>query len=70
MVSETLKAVVSEGLGTVMFASHEADAQLAYLCKVGDADAVVTEDSDLVLYSVIADKPFPLLLKVVRGGVE
>lgn len=31
-------------------APYEADGQLAYLCKIGIADYVVTEDSDLVLF--------------------
>lgn len=31
-------------------APFEADAQLAYLCKSGYVDAVVTEDSDLLLF--------------------
>lgn len=31
-------------------APYEADAQLAYLCQIGIADYVVTEDSDLVLF--------------------
>ena len=29
---------------------YEADAQLAYMHKIGQIDYVVTEDSDLVLY--------------------
>lgn len=31
-------------------APYEADGQLAYLCKIGIADCVITEDSDLVLF--------------------
>lgn len=31
-------------------APYEADAQLAYLCRTGVVDAVITEDSDLIAY--------------------
>jgi exonuclease-1 len=31
-------------------APYEADAQLAYLCKIGYVDFVITEDSDLLVY--------------------
>lgn len=31
-------------------APYEADPQMAYLCRIGAADAVLTEDSDLLLF--------------------
>lgn len=31
-------------------APYEADAQMAYLCKIGMVDAILTEDSDLLLF--------------------
>ena len=31
-------------------APYEADAQLAYLNKIGVADVIITEDSDLILF--------------------
>lgn len=68
MVSNTFQAVRAESYLEcgVMFASHEADQQLAYMCQSGECVAVVTEDSDLILYSAIADNPFPILFKVVH----
>jgi exonuclease 1 len=33
-------------------APYEADAELAYLCKSGIADIVITEDSDLIAFGV------------------
>jgi exonuclease-1 len=31
-------------------APYEADAQLAYLCRLGEIQAVITEDSDLLAF--------------------
>lgn len=33
-------------------APYEADAQMAYLSKIGKVEAIITEDSDLLLYGV------------------
>ena len=41
---------VADAKVKVMFAPYEADSQLAKLCHDGIADAVVTEDSDLLVY--------------------
>ena len=35
-----------------MVAPYEADAQLAYLARIGLVDAVITEDSDLIAFGV------------------
>lgn len=34
-------------------APYEADAQLAFLCKAGLCDAVITEDSDLLVFGYV-----------------
>ena len=34
----------------VVVAPYEADAEIAHLCKNGDADFAITEDSDLILF--------------------
>jgi 5'-3' exonuclease len=36
---------------TVIVAPFEADPQLAYLCHIGFCDGVMTEDSDIIVYS-------------------
>jgi len=67
MVNATLQAAHAEGFDA-MFAPVEADAQLAYLCKTGRAAGVVTEDSDLVAYSILCETPFPILYKMDKFG--
>ena len=54
---------------TVYVAPYEADAQLAYLCHLGICHAVLTEDSDIIVYSVICGSPFPILYKFNTTGV-
>jgi len=49
-----------------VWSPYEADAQLAKLCVDGWADAVVTEDSDLLVYSAVTRKPFPVITKLDR----
>ncbi|TNJ30017.1 Exonuclease 1 [Giardia muris] len=44
------KALRSKGDIAVMIAPYEADAQIAYLHKIGLADVIVTNDSDILLY--------------------
>lgn len=44
----------------VIVAPYEADAQLAYLCKIGKCQGVLTEDSDIIVYSVISGIPFSI----------
>ncbi|RHY70378.1 hypothetical protein DYB30_006989 [Aphanomyces astaci] len=42
----------------------EADAQLVYLCKVHKASAIITEDSDILVYCITANVAVPILLKL------
>eukprot|EP00624_Nannochloropsis_granulata_P006431 evm.model.NODE_4804_length_7516_cov_33.980576.1 len=53
-------------------APYEADAQVAWLCRVGLAHGVLSEDSDILVYVALAPKPFPVLFKLelVEGGRE
>ena len=41
-----------ERLPDFVVAPYEADAQLAYLARIGLVDAVITEDSDLIAFGV------------------
>ena len=52
MAKRVMDAIEREGLGRVLVAPFEADAQLAYLCKNGYADVVITEDSDMLAHGV------------------
>lgn len=47
-----------------MVAPFEADAQLAYMCRTGFLDAVVSEDSDLFVYGCGS-----VLAKLDKGGI-
>ena len=49
-----------------IWSPYEADAQLAKLCIDGYAHAVVTEDSDVLVYSAVTRKPFPIIYKLDR----
>mmetsp|Transcript_26107 Transcript_26107/g.54479 ORF Transcript_26107/g.54479 Transcript_26107/m.54479 type:complete len:1090 (-) Transcript_26107:173-3442(-) len=49
-----------------VWSPYEADAQLAKLCVDGWAHAVVTEDSDVLVYSAVTRKPFPIIYKLDR----
>jgi exonuclease-1 len=53
----------------VIVAPYEADAQLAYLCHIGFCDAVLTEDSDILVYAAICGLPFRVLYKFDKSGV-
>lgn len=75
MVNNVVDAVKSKfgnrGINTnakvqCIFSPYEADAQLAQLCIEGTADAIVTEDSDVILYSVSCGVPFPIIYKLDR----
>lgn len=46
-----------------MFAPFEADAQLVCAVRDGLVDAVMTEDSDVLVYSVAANVPCPIVYK-------
>ena len=51
MAVRVIDAIEREGLGRVLVAPFEADAQLACLCKNGyTQDVVITEDSDLLAH--------------------
>jgi 5'-3' exonuclease len=47
----------------VIVAPNEADSQLAYLCVSGRCQAVMTEDSDILVYSAVCGVPFQILYK-------
>ncbi|RUS29506.1 PIN domain-like protein, partial [Jimgerdemannia flammicorona] len=49
MAYQFIKALRSESVQYVV-APYEADAQLAYLSRTGKVDAVITEDSDLIVF--------------------
>ncbi|XP_072123123.1 exonuclease 1 [Mobula birostris] len=49
MAREVIKAARAKGMDCIV-APYEADAQLAYLNKIGIAQAVITEDSDLLAF--------------------
>jgi len=48
-------------------APFEADAQLAKLCLDRACQAVITEDSDLLVYSAAIGVPFPIIFKLDRN---
>lgn len=52
----------------IIVAPYEADPQLAYLCHIGYCDGVMTEDSDILVYSAVCGKPFPILYKFDKSG--
>ena len=55
----------------VIVAPYEADPQLAYLCHIGYCDAVMSEDSDILVYSACCGTNFPILYKLDnKGSVE
>lgn len=62
MAFEVIQACRSRGIDYIV-APYEADAQLAYLTKMGIADVVITEDSDLILFG--CDK---IIFKMDQGG--
>jgi exonuclease-1 len=53
---------------TVIVSPYEADAQLAYLCHIGYCDAVLSEDSDILVYSAVSGHPFNVLYKFEKSG--
>lgn len=52
---------------TCVFSPYEADAQMVRLCMDGMADAVVTEDSDVLVYSAACMQSFPIIYKLDRN---
>ncbi|NXS37937.1 EXO1 Exonuclease, partial [Pomatostomus ruficeps] len=49
MAHEVIKAARAQGVDCIV-APYEADAQLAYLSKIGMVQAIITEDSDLLAF--------------------
>ncbi|CAK4235130.1 unnamed protein product [Aphanomyces euteiches] len=49
-------------------APFEADAQMVYLCKINAASAIITEDSDILVYSMTANISSPILLRMDTTG--
>jgi exonuclease 1 len=49
-----------------VFSPYEADAQLVRLCVDKEVDAVITGDSDVLVYSVTCDAPFPIIYDLDR----
>ncbi|XP_059504661.1 exonuclease 1 isoform X1 [Stegostoma tigrinum] len=62
MAHEVIKATRMRGMDCIV-APYEADAQLAYLNKIGIAQAVITEDSDLLAFGCKK-----VVLKVDKNG--
>ncbi|XP_078085697.1 exonuclease 1 [Mustelus asterias] len=62
MAHEVIKATRTKGMDCIV-APYEADAQLAYLNKIGIAQAVITEDSDLLAFGCKK-----VVLKVDKSG--
>lgn len=56
----------SNGMVKVILSPYEADSQLAFLCKNKMADAVITEDSDVLVYSASCNTNFPIITKLDR----
>ncbi|CAJ1940442.1 unnamed protein product [Cylindrotheca closterium] len=66
VMAEVSKAFGGSRKVSVIWSPYEADAQLAKLCVDQMADAVVTEDSDVLVYSVAARVAFPVIFKLDR----
>jgi hypothetical protein len=71
MEKNLLAALRKYGIDTVV-APYEADPQLAYLCHIGYCHGVLSEDSDILVYSAVSGTPFPVLCKYEArtGGVQ
>ena len=54
---------------TVIVAPYEADVQLAYLCRIGMCQAILTEDSDVMVYAAITGMSIPILYKFDKSGM-
>lgn len=57
----------SQSLIHVVWSPYEADAQLVQLIQDHRADIVITEDSDVLLYSAVCHISFPILYKLDRN---
>lgn len=67
MELNTISALRKLGI-EVIISPYEADAQLAHLCQIGYCDSVLTEDSDILVYSAICGVPFNVFYKFDRAG--
>lgn len=66
VMAEVSKAFKNDKRVKLVWSPYEADAQLAKLCIDQMVDAVVTEDSDVLVYSVAARVAFPVIFKLDR----
>lgn len=66
VIMEVLKAFKGDNRVKVVWSPYEADAQLAKLCMDQLVDAVISEDSDLAVYSVTTKVAFPVIFKLDR----
>ena len=61
IITVTMRALHTKGI-RYMVAPYESDSQIAKLIHLGCADFAITEDSDLIVYSV------PVVLKLSQDG--
>lgn len=47
---------------------YESDAQMTYLCKINYTQGIITEDSDLIVYSAVINKSYPIITKLTDNG--
>jgi len=66
VIIEVKNALFEYGRVHFVNSPHEADSQLTRLVLDGVADAVITEDSDVLVYSAAAHVAFPILFKLDR----
>ncbi len=66
VVREVKRELAQYGRVHFVNSPHEADSQLTRLVLDGVADAVITEDSDVLVYSAAAHVAFPILFKLDR----
>ena len=50
-----------------IWSPYEADAMLAKLCVDEKCHAVITEDSDVLVYSAVTRRPFPIIYKLEKN---
>jgi exonuclease-1 len=61
-----MKAFARDSRFNCIFSPYEADAQLAKLCVDGIANAIITEDSDVLVYSATCHISIPIIYKLDR----
>lgn len=61
-----MKAFARDSRFKCVFSPYEADAQLAKLCVDGIANAIITEDSDVLVYSATCHISIPVIYKLDR----